>query len=88
MNLNADEFFRLPESEREEIKEGTERAIHEIRLQEDADLEEDQAHDHINEPRMRGVRQQQTGTTRVLTNDLRRFIRSKDDIYHILAVEG
>ena len=29
-----------------------------------------------------------SGVTRVLTNDLRRFIRSKDDIYNILAVEG
>ena len=37
---------------------------------------------------MRGVHRVASGVTRVLTNDLRRFIRSKDDIYHILAVEG
>ena len=88
MNINANEFFRLAESVPEEVKDDTLQIVRDIQQQQAAEEAEDLAHDHEGNPRMRGIRQERTGTTKVLTNDLRRFIRSKEDIYHILAVEG
>jgi hypothetical protein len=83
MNLNANEFFRSSDPALEENKDDT--------LLMARDMQQEpmgRAQDPDSSAQVRGMREEATGTTKVLTNDLRRFIRSKEDIYHILAVEG
>ena len=54
MNLNANEFFRSMDP-REEEKETVEQLAAQMMQQEEAEAAEDEAHDHENDPRMRGI---------------------------------